>query len=230
MASGRMSRRWRIAGGVALAVVGWLGAPLVFRNVAFFRVQQIEVSGAEYLPVVMIMDALALSTDANVFDDFGKAEVGIRALPGIEEVEIGRRIPGTLRVVVVEAVPIALSPKGDRLVLLDTSANTLPFDPARSAPDLPVVGEPDSVLTALLGRVRNADGELFDRISTASRRREDVVLDLGPWRLLLRANAEIEEMRTVMDVVRDLARRGWTFRELDARFAGQIIVRGRRVA
>ena len=37
----------------------------------------------------------------------------------------------------------------------------------------------------------------------------------------------MEVMRTVMDVVRDLARRGWTYRELDARFEGQIIVRGR---
>jgi hypothetical protein len=168
-----------------------------------------------------------MSTDANVFDDFGKAEAAIRALPGIEEAVIGRRIPGTLRVAVVEAEPIALSSEGDHLVLLDTSAHSLPFDPARSAPDLPVIGEPDSVLTAVLGRVRNADGELFDRISSASRRREDVVLDLGEWRLWLRPDAEMEVMRAVMDVVRDLARREWTFRELDARFAGQIIVRGR---
>ena len=173
------------------------------------------------------MDALALSKDANVFDDFGKAEANIRALPGLDEVEIGRRIPGTLRVAVVEAEPVALSPKGDRLVLLDTSARTLPFDPARAAPDLPVVGEPDSVLTAVLGRVRSADGELFDRISSASRSREDVVLDLGEWRLWLRPDAETEVMRTVVDVERDLARRGWTYRELDARFEGQIIVRGR---
>lgn len=222
-----MRRRWWIAGGVALTLVGWLSTPLVFRNVGFFRVQQIEVSGAKYLSIALIMDVLALSKDANVFDDFGKAEANIRALPGLDEAEIGRRIPGTLRVAVVEAEPVALSPKGDRLVLLDTSARTLPFDPARAAPDLPVVGEPDSVLTAVLGRVRNADGELFDRISSASRSREDVILDLGEWRLWLRPDAEMEVMRTVMDVVRDLARRGWTYRELDARFEGQIIVRKR---
>ncbi|NNG14913.1 MAG: FtsQ-type POTRA domain-containing protein [Gemmatimonadales bacterium] len=225
-----MRRRWQIAGGVVLAFIGWLVAPLVFRNVRFFRVQQIEVSGAQYLPVVTIVDALALSTDANVFDDFGKAEANIRALPGVEEVDIGRRIPGTLRVAVVEAEPIALSPKGDRLVLVDARAHSLPFDPARSAPSLPVVEEPDSVLTAVLSRARNADGELFDRISAASRRREDVVLDLGEWRLWLRPDTEMEVMRAVMDVARDLALRGWTFQELDARFAGQIIVRGRRVA
>jgi cell division septal protein FtsQ len=225
-----MRRRWQIAGGVGLALVGWLSAPLVFRNVGFFRVQQIEVSGAKYLPVGTIVGALALSTDANVFDGFGKAEEHIRALPGVEEVEIGRRIPGTLRVVVVEAEPIALSPKGDRLVLVDARANALPFDPARAAPSLPVVEEPDSVLTAVLRRAQLADGELFDRISAASRRRGDVVLDLGDWRLWLRPDTDMEVMRAVMDVARDLARRGWTFRELDARFAGQVIVRGRRVA
>lgn len=229
MAGGRLTRRWQIVGGALLAVMGWIAAPLLFRNIGFFRVQQIEVTGARYLPVGMIMDAMALSREANVFDDFGAAESNIRSLPGVESAAIGRRIPGTLRVAVVEAEPVALSPTGDRLVLLDASARALPFDPARSAPDLPVVAEPDSVLTEVLGRARSADSELFDGISTAWRGRGDVVLDLGEWRLWLRPDAEMEEIRAAMDVARELARRGWTFRELDARFKGQIIVRGRVV-
>lgn len=227
MAGRRVKPGWWVVGAAAIAAGVWFGTPQVFRHFGFFDVRRIEIVGARHLAAEIVLDALALPADANVFNGFKQAERRIREIPGVIDARVGRRIPGTLRVVVSEAEPVALSPTRDGLALLDVSGVTLPFDPARSAPNLPVIAETDSVLTTLLARVRSADPDLFSRVSAASRRAGDVVLDLGHWRLWLRSDAEPEVLIAAMDVARDLTRRGWKFQELDVRFGGQVIVRGR---
>jgi len=227
MAGRRVKRgRWAV-GGVAVAAIVWFGTPRVFRHIRFFDVRRIEIVGTRHLSADIVLEAIGLSSDANVFDGFKRAERSIREIPGVVDARIGRRIPGTLRVVVIEAKPVALTPARDGLALLDASGVALPFDPARTAPDLPLIAETDSVLTTLLARVRSADPDLFSHVSAASRRAGDVVLDLGQWRLWLRSDTEPEVLIAVMDVARDLTRRGWKFQELDVRFGGQVIVRGR---
>jgi cell division septal protein FtsQ len=227
MAGRRVKRGWWVVGGMAVAAIVWFGTPQVFRRFRFFDVRRVEIVGARHLSADIVLDALAMPADANVFDGFKQAERRIREIPGVLDARIGRRIPGTLRVVVSEAEPVALSPAREGLALVDASGVTVPFDPARSAPDLPLIAESDSVLTALLARVRSADPDLFSQVSAASRRAGDVVLDLGQWRLWLRSDIEPEVLIVTMDVARDLTRRGWRFQELDARFDGQVIVRGR---
>ncbi len=227
MAGRRVKPGWWVVGGVATATALWFGTPRLLRHIGFFALRRVEIVGAQHLPADVVLDAIALPADANIFDGYGGAEQRLRQVPGVADARIARRVPGTLRVLVEEAEPVALVPRDGQLALVDAAGVALPFDPARSAPDLPVVMTADSVVTSLLARVRSADYGFFSRVSAAARRGQDVVLDLGHWRLWLRGDAEPDVMVAAMEVARDLDRRGWKFRELDARFDGQVIVRGR---
>ena len=81
----------------------------------------------------------------------------------------------------------------------------LAFDPAMSAPDLPLVDKPDPVVARVLGRLQEIDPELFSRIATASQVRGDVVLDLGGRRLWLRPDVTAEVIRAVIAAEQDSA-------------------------
>jgi hypothetical protein len=134
-------------------------------------------------------------------------------------------LPGTLEIVVVEAMPVALAPRSDGLALLDASGRILPFDPAASAPDLPIAASADPMVARVLASVQEHDPALFARVRTAWRVREDVLLDVDGRRFWFGPAVTAEEIRAVMAVAQDLARLGRTYQELDGRFAGQVIVR-----
>lgn len=146
------------------------------------------------------------------------------ALPGVLEARVVRRLPGTLRIVVREAEPIALVERGGRLVPLDAGGRVLPFDPTRSPADLPLA-EADSGVAGLLARVREGDPELFARVQRGARFRQDVALDVEAGRILFRSGASTEEIRDLSLVADVLARQGQSWKELDARFPPRVIVR-----
>jgi hypothetical protein len=163
-----------------------------------------------------------------VFDDPARLAKRVLAMRGVASVEIGRRLPGTLRVELNETPPVALASQGAGLVLLDARGRVLPYDPLRSAPDLPYAAHGDAVVAAVLGRVRDFDPDLFARIGAAWRVGPDVVLEVGGRRLWFGAQVSAEDIRAVMAVEQALARSGRPYQELDGRFAGQVIVRRTR--
>ena len=194
----------------------------------FFRVRRVEIGGLQYLDPAKVIGALQLSPKASVFDDPVPLARRLLAMPGVTAADVGRRLPGTLAVDIVEAVPVALASRGDALVLLDGRGRVLPFDPLRSAPDLPLAANGDAIVTGVLARVRDADPDLFARIGSAWRVGPDVVLEVGGRRLWFGAQVTAEDIRGVMAVEQALARAGRTYQELDGRFAGQVIVRRTR--
>jgi cell division septal protein FtsQ len=215
-----------ILGVVLAALLLWYGTPRLLRGLDFFRVRRVEIAGLQYLAPSKVIAALELNARSSVFDDLLAAGSGVRALPGIQSAVVRRRLPGTLEIVVDEAVPVALAPRGASLALLDSSGQVLPFDPSASAPDLPIVASADRVVARVLARVRESDPVLFGRVGAAWRVRDDVVLDLDGRRLWFGPTVTAEDIRAVMAVAQDLARQGRTYQELDGRFAGQVIVRG----
>lgn len=99
--------------------------------------------------------AARLSPTASVFDDPDAIARRVRALPGVRDARVGRRLPGTLRIRLEEAEPVALAPKGDRLAMVDARGVVLPFDPLASAPNLPVLIGGGAMVAGALARARD---------------------------------------------------------------------------
>jgi cell division protein FtsQ len=214
-----------VLGALLIAVLLWDGGPKLLSRLDFFRIRRVEISGLRYLAPGKVIAALELDARSSVFDDLSAASSGLRALPGIQSVEVRRRLPGTLEIIVEEAVPVALAPRGAGMALLDSSGKVLPFDPAATAPDLPIAASADRVVARVLATVREHDPVLFGRIGAAWRVGEDVILDLDGRRLWFGPAVTAEDIRAVMAVAQDLVRQRRNYQELDGRFAGQVIVR-----
>jgi cell division protein FtsQ len=221
----RRLRRWRAVALAAAALVLMFLSPLLLRQLDFFQVRRVEISGLHYLEAATVVAALELPRSASIFDDPGPLERRVRSVPGVVEAEVGRRAPGTLRVILRETAPVALTPRADRMALVDADGKVLPFDPLASSPDLPVLIGGGAVVAGALARVREVDPGLFARIDAAWRVGPDVVFEVdGRW-LWFGPQLTAEDIRAVTAVEQTLARQGRQFRELDGRFTGQVVVR-----
>ena len=224
------SRRWVKAVAILVgAIVLWLGGPRVLRHVGFFRVRQIELVGVRYISPGAVIGALALAPGASVFDGTDALTARLRALPGIADARVVRRFPGALKVIVREVEPVALVPgaAGGPLTVVDSGGHALPYDPSRVGLDLPVAASLDSGLVAVLALVQSVDPTLFETISSARPLRggSGVVLQMGAKRVLLGRDAGPDVIRALGRVTEDLAARERPYAELDARYAGQVVVR-----
>jgi cell division septal protein FtsQ len=225
VAERRLKPGWALLGGAAVVAALWLGAPPALRHVEFFRVRRVELQGLQYLDAAKVIAAARVSPTASVFDDPDAIARRVRALPGVRGAQVGRRLPGTLRIRLEEAEPVALTPKGDRLAMVDARGVVLPFDPLASAPNLPVLIGGGAMVAGALARARDYDPELFARIDAAWRVGPDVVFEVaGRW-LWFDPQLTAEDIRAVTAVEQTLARQGRQFAELDGRFAGQVVVR-----
>jgi hypothetical protein len=228
MAPSRLSKPgYKILAGIALVVGLWLFLPRLMTGMTFFRVSRVEVRGIRNARADEVVKALPVPARMSIFDKLDPIEAAADSLPGFERVSVGRRLPGTLVVTLREADPVALVMRRGKLTLVSELGEVLPFDPTVEAPDLPVIREADSLVTALLARVRDADPTFFASVASGWRSGDDVMLEVDGQRYLFRPDAPAEVIRAVTVVAQDLARtrknRRWA--ELDARFAGQIVVR-----
>ena len=228
----RLPRRALVWGGVVLgALVVWLAAPSVLRRLAFFRVRQVEVVGVRNLDPDAVLAALRLAPKASVFDDMRLLADRVRGLAGVADAHVARRLPAALKVIVREVEPVALVPGDGGLVAVDAGGRSLPFDPTRGVGggslDLPIAQVADSGIVQVLGRIQAFDPVLFQDIDAARRfgARGDVLLELGSHRVLLARDAGPEVVQAVVLVARDLAAKARRYVELDARYAGQVVVR-----
>ncbi len=225
-----MRPRLRFAGAALAvgAVVLWFAAPRLLQRLEFFRVRQIELVGIRLLAADAVIAALRLGPDASVFDDTNRLGERVRELHGVADARVVRRLPGALRVIVREVEPAALVPGPRGLTAVDGDARALPFDPARSALDVPIAATADRGVVGVLALIQSLNPALFQNVSAARRSpRGDVLLELGPRRVLLGRDAGPEVIRAVVLVAQDLAAKGRPYAELDARFAGQVVVRRR---
>ncbi len=227
---------WRVlawAGVAMIVMVSWMTAPLGLRRLQFFRVRQVEIIGIRFLDADQVLAALRLSPTASVFDDIEPLTDRLRGLDGVADASVSRRPPGSLKVIVREIEPVAFVMSGrGALTPVDADGRPLPFD--LTGLDLPVVraSAGDSSVVGLLARVQAVDPALFQAIDAARRTettRGDVLLELGggAHRVLLSRDAGPEVIEAVVLVARDLAAKARPYRELDARFAGQVVVRRR---
>lgn len=226
MAAGRLRRPgWKILAGAAAAGLLWLAVPRLLREVDFFRLRKVEIRGAVNLRPEEIVQALPIRPGQSLFDNLGPLAHAARAIPGLADARVGRRLPGTLVVTVREIEPVALVMSKGKLAPVGADGQILSFDPTVAAPDLPIIPEADSLVTRFLARLRETDATFFGRIVSGRRLGDAVVVAVDGQRYWFRPDAGPEVIRAVMAVAQDLETRGRHWAELDARFADQVVVR-----
>jgi len=224
-----VKRRTRWAIGSAAVVLCVVLSPMLARQMRFFRVRQIEIEGARYLEPARIAEALALEADQNLFDPVGEAARRVEAVPGIVRARVSRRVPGTLRVTVVEREPVAMAPGREGLVPLDCDGARLPYDPVQSGLAVPIAERADSVLLRALCVVRAGDAALYaDVQAVRAGGGGSVMLELDGQRVRLSATPSTRDVAAVALVRQHLETTGQVFTELDARYRGLVYARGRR--
>jgi cell division protein FtsQ len=216
-----------VALGVAFLLLSPLWAPLLLRRMDFFRVRHVEVVGARYVDPRDVIERLRLDTTASVWDLDSRWKARVAGHPLVREVELDRRLPGTLVVRLVEHVPVALVPTPTGFRVYDERGASLPIDPAAADVDAPILARADSGMLRFLGGLRRRAPVLYARLSEV--RREGggsellVVLDSLPVRAL--ADVTLQRLQDVEVVERDLARRRLRPTELDLRYRDQVIAR-----
>ncbi|MBK7595564.1 MAG: FtsQ-type POTRA domain-containing protein [Gemmatimonadetes bacterium] len=213
-----------VALGAVAAVAVWIGVPRAMRRLEYFRVRHIEVTGVRFLDERDVVARLALPKTASIVDPLAPVRRNASAIPGVAAASIERRLPGTLSLLVLEELPVALVMQEEKLVLMDRRGRILPFDPTRAPTSLPVA-ERDSATAALLSAVLRADPEWYGQIESARRDGGDVLLEDGPHRVRIRPGASLETIRGVTAVRAWLTTANRPWQELDARFADRAFVK-----
>jgi cell division protein FtsQ len=231
----RMLRRTGAGLAVLIVVAGPWWAPLILRQLDFFRVRRVEIDGARYVSPDEIVSRLRIDTTASLFDDVGPLEKRVRQHPSVRDVRIERKLPGTLLVRITENLPVAFVQAASGLVAVDATGRSLPVDPATADVDLPVLAVRDTLSLRVLGEVRDQLPALFARIGEVRRLPRD-----GSFYLLFRltesptnlahdvlASGDVgaDRLSDIVPVEQDLARRKLRATELDLRFRDQVIAR-----
>ena len=236
--------RWqrRLRGLAGLSVLGvvaaapWWG-PKALGRLDFFHVRRVEIDGARYVAPSDVLGRLKVDTSTSVWADLEPLGERVAAHPLVQGARVERRFPGTLRVVLVERVPVGMAPARDGFTVLDAEGRALPVEPNHvGGLDVPLVPARDTALLRLLGAMRDDAPALFARVSEARRvGRDEIELrvsgglaELAPSGLLrvrVGRDATVGRLADVLPVEDDLTRRRARVVEIDLRFRDQVIAR-----
>ena len=236
-------QRWSVYG-LAVAVAStvvttpWWG-PRALSRLDFFRVRRVEFQGVRFAKTPELVERLRVDTTQSVWQPLDSLSVRVGEHPMIANVLIERDLPGTLRVIVTERIPVALVPWRDRLRPADALGTVLPIDPVSTALDVPVAMSADSALLSVLDGLRQNAPAIYARVTEARRAGNDelrftltggVVGAAGPAMLnmiIVRTSPDVTVARfkDILPVEADLARNHLRAVELDLRFRDQVIAR-----
>jgi cell division protein FtsQ len=228
----------RYAGFGVLLVASSL-AVFVMTNTAFFRVQEIAVTGAVK---VSPHEVVALSRLERGQHMFAFKSESVRSLvmthPWIRSAAVGRRFPGVVEIVVTERTPLACVPYHNGFLTVDEDARVLEFA-AGGKIAYPVItgwspasaAEGDFIrsagMLAGLRCVQAASPKMRDRISeVAVERDQTVVLYLiGGLRVYFgQADAQAEKRFNVLEsVLEDISHNKIDALYVDLRFGNPVI-------
>jgi cell division protein FtsQ len=193
---------------------------------SFFRLRRVQVVGARYIQADSIVSLLRVDTTRSIWDDIDELEDRARQHSQVNDVDIARRIPGTLVVTITERVPVAFVPTTRGLEPVDAAGRALAIDPSRVNVDLPVVARRDTTVLRLLGELRERSPQMYERVSAARRSgRGEITLEMGSLNVRTMADVTVERLAEIVPVEADLARRQARVAELDLRYRDQVIAR-----
>lgn len=221
----RLRLRWYLLA-IVLVAAGLGSMPWWGHDLAFFRVQRVEVRGTRFARPADIAARLKVDTMFSIWETFDSLRARVEAHPQVRSARITRRLPSTLVVTVAENLPIALVPGPSGFKVFDDSARALPLDPARWGVDLPIAPRADTALFRLLSDMRAEWPEYYARVSEARRVGTDEVylqlVDVGVRAML---DLSAERLLQLSSVEADLAKRHLRPVELDLRYKDLVIAR-----
>jgi cell division protein FtsQ len=227
-----------ISAAMAMVASPWWG-PRALSRLDFFHVRTVELQGLRYAKAPELVRALAVDTTESVWQPLDSLVAIMEAQPMVLRAVIERDLPGTLRVLVTERVPVALVPTKTGLRPADRTGTVLPIDPAAVPLDLPIASAADSAMLSALDAIRADAPELYARISEVRKAGKhelrftvtgSTIGASGPAMantLLVRTNDDVTVARfkDILPVEADLARNHLRAVELDLRFREQVIAR-----
>ena len=224
--SRRAGRLVLLATGLTILATGSGWGPRVLAEMSFFRLRHVQVVGARYVRADSIVALLGVDTTRSIWDETDELVARVRKHPQVSDVEIARRVPGTLVVTITERVPVAFVPTARGLEPLDAAGRALPIDPSRVNVDLPVLARRDTAVLRFLGELRDRAPHLYERVSAARRAgRQEIVLELGAVNVRAMDDVSVDRLGDILPVEADLARRHARAIELDLRYRDQVIAR-----
>jgi len=211
-----------LAGFALFFKAGQLG----LRQIPFFQIRQVELVGVRFLAPDALIRAMELPGEVNLFDDHSESQLKLKSVGGVVEVELKRKLPGTLRVMVVERVPVAFAPGPAGLIALDERARPLPYDAADGGLDLPIVANADTTLIGVVATVQLADPTLYEQAEWIEFNGNGVVRVVTEEHVILfTSEPTVGDVHAVQAVRQHVLATGETYNEFDARFGGWVVVR-----
>lgn len=240
-----MRRDVRILLGTAMlgALAQWgHEVPDAMSRMRTFRVSEVEVRGVRYLTPDEVVAQLGVTPETSVWTSKDVWTERVLEHPLVHSVEITRRVPNGLLVLVTERRPIALAPT-PVLEAVDADGRRLPLDPARHRLDLPVIAtdqrppadaqhfpEEVRVLAAELDHLMSADTAFLQMVSSV-RWADDETL-VARWTeprvdFLLPRGASPARLREGLGALANAMSRTPANppHAIDLRFADQVVVR-----
>ena len=189
-------------------------------------VREIVVTGRVHTSAAEILAALDLHDGEALLGFDGAAARGaLERLPWVREAQVERRFPSTVRVQIVERVPLALWQTQGRHVVLDADGKEIRrADPGTFANLMIVVGSDAPAHARELLALLATEPDLKDRVSAAVRvggRRWDLVLD-GETRVQLPEQQIAAAWTRLADAQRREAILGRAVARIDLRLADRI--------
>ena len=136
-----------------------------------FAIRHVEIAGAQH-SAKGDLDALTQRYwGTNLFHlDIARLRHEVVSLPWVSRVEIEKKLPDTLRILVVERTPVALAETAGGVAYVDDrGAAFAELTPSVGDPDLPMItgasGEDLARCVAVLHQLRAQDPELYARVS-----------------------------------------------------------------
>lgn len=224
------------AAGVTVTLMGlperWWAQTAVAAAQAGFEVRHVEVSGVRNMPRLPVYTAtLAGATNSMLLVDLHGVRARLLQLPWVADASVGRRLPDTLVVEVVERAPVALWQYRQRLVAIDKTGQPLTGEQLERFGQLPlVVGRQANLhahaLVALLADHPSLAAQVY-AAQLIGQRRWDLRFKSGETLALPEGDAPAARALAqfaTLDRASGLLAKGFT--RFDMRIGGKMTVRG----
>lgn len=204
---------------------------------ARFAVKAVQLGGIVHSPRADVDRVTSRYVGANLFKiDIEQVQRDLGELPWIERIDIEKKLPDTLRIVVTERKPVALALSGSQLRYVDQHGVPFaPLSPEVGNPDLPLINDASGAelvqCVALLLELSRKDPEMYLRISEVKPIAPDGFAlfdrELGAF-VYVRPGELSEKWRTLRAVARAENLGPGSIAYADLRFNDRIVIKPRQ--